>query len=107
MMEANEEQLRQRQERRAAEKEEENRLIQIMLNKFKVRHYGKINDLSWLGEFGTPAMVANLLSPESSMSTPMRYMTSLACFASKLVPPTLSCLVVVVSCMGNFFPAIQ
>lgn len=38
MMEANEEQLRQRQERRAAEKEEENRLIQIMLNKFKVRH---------------------------------------------------------------------
>lgn len=40
MMEANEEQLRQRQERRAAEKEEENRLIQIMLNKFKVRHNG-------------------------------------------------------------------
>lgn len=36
MMEANEEQLRQRQERRVAEKEEENRLIQIMLNKFKV-----------------------------------------------------------------------
>ncbi|CAM9106535.1 unnamed protein product [Ectocarpus sp. 8 AP-2014] len=35
MMEANEEQLRQRQERRATEKEEENRLIQIMLNKFK------------------------------------------------------------------------
>lgn len=40
MMEANEEQLRQRQERRSAEKEEENRLIQIMLNKFKVRHCG-------------------------------------------------------------------
>lgn len=38
MMEANEEQLRQRQERRAADKEEENRLIQIMLNKFKVWH---------------------------------------------------------------------
>lgn len=38
MMEANEEQLRQRRERRAAEKEEENRLIQIMLNKFKVWH---------------------------------------------------------------------
>ncbi|CAM9721801.1 unnamed protein product [Scytosiphon promiscuus] len=35
MMEANEEQLRQRQERRAAEKQEENRLIQIMLDKFK------------------------------------------------------------------------
>lgn len=36
MMEANEEQLRQRQERRAVEKEEENRLVEIMLNKFKV-----------------------------------------------------------------------
>lgn len=36
MMEANEEQLRQRQERLAAEKEEENRLVQIMLDKFKV-----------------------------------------------------------------------
>ncbi|CAM9690528.1 unnamed protein product, partial [Hapterophycus canaliculatus] len=35
MMEANEMQLRQRHERRAAEKEEEARLIQIMLNKFK------------------------------------------------------------------------
>lgn len=42
MMEANEEQLRQRHERRVAEKEEENRLIQIMLNKFKVRHCGQI-----------------------------------------------------------------
>lgn len=36
MMEANEEQLRQRQERLTAEKEEENRLVQIMLDKFKV-----------------------------------------------------------------------
>ena len=45
MMEANEEQLRQRQERRAAEKEEENRLIQIMLNKFKVGHRGVLRAL--------------------------------------------------------------
>lgn len=37
MMEANEQQLKQRAERRVAEKEEENRLIQIMLNKFKVQ----------------------------------------------------------------------
>lgn len=37
MMEANEEQLKQRHERRVAEKEEESRLIQIMLDKFKVR----------------------------------------------------------------------
>lgn len=37
MMEANEEQLRQRQERRVQEKHEEDRLIQIMLDKFKVR----------------------------------------------------------------------
>lgn len=36
MMEANEKQLRQRQERLSAEKEEENRLVQIMLDKFKV-----------------------------------------------------------------------
>lgn len=36
MMEANEEQLRQRHEKKALEKEEENRLIQIMLHKFKV-----------------------------------------------------------------------
>lgn len=36
MMEANEEQLKQRQERLVLEKEEEDRLIQIMLNKFKV-----------------------------------------------------------------------
>lgn len=36
MMEANEEQLKQRQERLVAEKEEEDRLIQTMLNKFKV-----------------------------------------------------------------------
>ncbi|CAM9526825.1 unnamed protein product [Laminaria digitata] len=35
MMEANEEQLKQRQERLVVEKEEEDRLIQIMLNKFK------------------------------------------------------------------------
>lgn len=36
MMEAKEEQLKQRQERLVAEKKEEDRLIQIMLNKFKV-----------------------------------------------------------------------
>lgn len=36
MMEANEEQLKQRQERLVIEKEEEDRLVQIMLNKFKV-----------------------------------------------------------------------
>lgn len=36
MMEANEEQLKQRQERLVLEKEEEDRLIQTMLNKFKV-----------------------------------------------------------------------
>lgn len=35
-MEANEKQLKQRKERLVIEKEEEDRLIQIMLNKFKV-----------------------------------------------------------------------
>lgn len=38
-MEANEKQLKQRQERLVLEKEEEDRLIQIMLNKFKVLLY--------------------------------------------------------------------
>lgn len=37
MMEANEEQLRQRHERKEAETAEETRLIQIMLDKFKVK----------------------------------------------------------------------
>lgn len=36
MMEANEEQLRQRRERREADKIEEDRLVQIMFDKFKV-----------------------------------------------------------------------
>lgn len=39
MMEANEEQLKQRQERLVVEKKEEDRLIQIMLNKFKVCYH--------------------------------------------------------------------
>lgn len=60
IMQANEEQLRQRQERREAEKAQEDRIVQVMLEKFKV---GIMTTQPHLDSFVSPSSVQTDLIP--------------------------------------------